>query len=513
MALVPADNIARIRGTVKRFSSGFTSGQKVGVIACLVAIVAALFLFMNVSSKPTYTILFSNLKAQDAASITTLLTTNHVPYQLQDGGSTILVPQNDVNQERLASASAGLPSQGTVGLSILDKEGLTTSQLTQQADYLQGLQGELEQTIDAIQGVTGSQVNIAMPANQQFALGTNNPTGASVLVDLASGQSLSYTEVSSITNLVASSVPGLTSDEVTVADSNGNLLAGPGVNDTGAIQNGAEQNYDATLVSQLQTYLTSVLGTGNSDVSVNALLNFNKVNTQTQTIVTGANGQATSFCTSTNTSSTKYNGTGAPAGVTVTTVAGTGNYTQTSNTKTCETGTQTQTVQQAPGSVTKLDVAVLVNSKALPRGLTMGRLQSEVAAAAGIQPGRGDVLSFSSAVFKQATSATPTPKPSILTKAMKPGIAALLAIVFLVLLLLSSRKAKRRALEVATDLPSLPSDWTASHLLPGELPTSELPAVSLTVAQLENENAIAELVSRSPAEIASVLREMMAAEQ
>lgn len=263
-------------------------------------------------------------------------------------------------------------------------------------------------------------------------------------------------------------VPGLTTNEVTLADSNGNLLAGPGINDTGALQNGAEQNYDSSEESRLQTYLTRILGSGNADVSVNAQLDFNQVNTSTQTIIPGSNGKTTSFCTNTQSSSTKYTGSGAPSGVTVTTVSGNGNYTQSSTTKTCETGTQTQTIVQAPGAVKGQDVAVLVNSKALPVGLTMTQLQREVAAAAGIQTSRGDLLSFSSAVFKPAATALPVKGTNLLTSMLKPALSVLLLIVFLLMLLLASRRGRRRS-TVMNELPALPQDWNR----PGEISLDE----------------------------------------
>ena len=127
-------------------------------------------------------------------------------------------------------ASAGLPAASSnVGLGILDKEGITSSQTTQQADYLQALQGELQTTIEAIHGVTGAQVNLALPQANTFAVNNTSPTGASVLVDTSQGNTLSAGQVQAIVHLVASSVPGLNSSQVTVADSNGDLLSGPGV--------------------------------------------------------------------------------------------------------------------------------------------------------------------------------------------------------------------------------------------------------------------------------------------
>ncbi|HWD24982.1 MAG TPA: flagellar basal-body MS-ring/collar protein FliF [Acidimicrobiales bacterium] len=508
MALVPTTNLSRIRDNARRFALGFTTGQKFGIVVAIVGIVVGLGIFMSLSGKPSYSPLFTNLQSTDAAAITQKLTADHVTYQLQDGGATILVPQNSVDQERLAMAAASLPSQGNVGLSILDKEGLTTSQLTQQADYLQGLQGELQQTINSISGVTSSRVLIAMPANQTFALGTNNPTGASVIVGLSPNHSLTYTQVASITNLVASAVPGLTTNQVTVADSSGNLLAGPGVNDTGALQNGAEQNYDAGLESRIQTYLTGILGSGNSQVSVNAQLNFDQVHTSTQTLITGANGKLATFCTNTQTSTTKYAGTGTPAGVTVTTIAGNGNYTQNSSTKTCETGQQTQDITQSPGAVKSQAVAVVVNSASLPRGLTMARLQQGVSAAAGIQASRGDILSFSSAVFKSVPTAASSPKTSALTSMTKPAIALVILLLFLFMLYKSSRKARRSALAPGTELSLFSPEQLRALGMFDDVPrTDEVPIITQNHAA-----AIAkfdDLISGSPEDVAVVLRSMM----
>src|SRR6185437_4641765 len=276
MALVPAAEFTRMKEGARRFAAGFTPGQKAVTIAAVLGAVIVGIVFMVLSGKPTYSPLFTNLSASDAGAVTQKLTSDHVPYQLENGGSTILVPQNDVDQERLAVAQAGLPTQNTVGLTLMDKEGLTTSQLTQQADYLQAIQGELEQTIDAIGGVKSAQVNVAVPADQTFALNNTNPTGASVLVSLSPGHTLSHGEVQAIVHLVSSSVPGLTAADVTVADSNGTLLAGPGVSQNNA---GQAQAYDASQQAKVAAYLATIFGTGNADVQVNATVDQNRVRT------------------------------------------------------------------------------------------------------------------------------------------------------------------------------------------------------------------------------------------
>ncbi|MDA8311684.1 MAG: flagellar basal-body MS-ring/collar protein FliF [Actinomycetota bacterium] len=461
MALVPANELNRVREGARRFAAGFSAGQKATVIVVSAAIILAGVLFMSISGKPSYAILFSGLSASDAVSITNELTTDHVPFQLEDGGTTVLVPENDVAKARLTAAAAGLPAQSTAGLTILDKTGLTTSQLTQQADYLEAIQGELEQTIDAISGVASSQVNIAEAANQTFAIDNTRPTGASVLVTMNAGRTLSAGEVQAIVHLVASSVPGLSSSDVTVADSEGTLLAGPGAS-AAASTNSQTAAYDASVQSKVEAYLTSVFGTGNADVQVNATLNFDKVSTTAHQIAPPAKGATTSFCTQYQKSSTTYTtGAKVPGGVAGSVVATTAkataktgkqNYSQTSTSRTCETSTETQTISQAPGSVVNQSVAVLVNSKAIPRGMKLGTIKKGVAAAANLRPARGDVLSFAAVPFSTAAAAQAAREAKAVASASKRSrmlselkdASGAIAIALIVLLLwLSSRRRRR----------------------------------------------------------------------
>ncbi len=465
MALVPATELARARESFKRAASGFTAGQKTVTALALVAVVIGGLMFMSLSGKPTYQPLFTNLQPQDAATITQKLTSDKVPYQLANNGSTVLVPANVVDQERLALAGAGLPTSSTVGLSLLDKEGITTSNMTQQADYLRALQGELEQTIDSISGVASSQVNIALPANQDFALNSNTPTGASVMVTMQAGQSLSSTQVQSIVHLTASSIPNLDAKDVTVADSSGNMLAGPGVAQGIGGSDSQTQAYDAGVQQKVESYLTAVLGQNNADVQVNATLSYDQVSTTINSLVPAANGTQPSFCTQTNQNTTTYsNGATPPGGaagsVTAPTTTGTGNYSQTQQTQTCETNQQTQTIQQAPGTVKVQSVSVLVNKSAVPASTSLAALQQGVAAAAGINTVRGDQLAFSAMPFntQAAQSAAVAAKAAATAnqkKAMSSLVrtAAVLLAIGLVLFILW-RAARRARRDVATSVLS-----------------------------------------------------------
>ncbi len=132
-------------------------------------------------SAPSYSPLFTSLSASDAGSITTLLHTDGVPYQLSDGGATILVPEQDVDSERLKAASAGLPSLSNDGYGLLDNLGVTASAFQQTTTYQRALQGELANTIEAMSGVQTASVKLAIPDQTVFT-STQAATTASVFV-------------------------------------------------------------------------------------------------------------------------------------------------------------------------------------------------------------------------------------------------------------------------------------------------------------------------------------------
>ncbi|MHB1486735.1 MAG: flagellar basal-body MS-ring/collar protein FliF [Acidimicrobiales bacterium] len=517
----------RWKTSARQFAQGFTPGQKAVTAIAVVAVVAGGLFFMSFAGKPSYAPLFTNLQPADAAAITSKLNSDHVPYQLQNGGTSILVPQNKVDQERINMAQGGLPAgTATVGLGILDKEGITTSELTQQADYLRALQGELSQTIGAIHGVTAAQVNLALPANNTFALNNNAPTGASVLVSTAAGQQLNGGEVQAIVHLVASSVPNLSSANVTVADSNGNLLAGPGVSSGIGSNNTMTSAYNQDQQAKIAAFLQTVLGPGNAAVQVNALLNFDKVSTTTKNILaTGPANTPVTVPTHTVTSTeTLTGGATAAGGALGSTTAvpggtGSGNYTKSSTDNSFQSPTSTQTIEQAPGTVKNQTVAVVVNTKSLPAGVSLATLRQEVAAVAHIDPTRGDSLSMSSMPFSTASqqaanqaaaAAAAAHKNQQLSNEIRTGAVALVIALALFLLWRSSKKAKAIQRTPITLAPP-PNYLLEANPAPNN--TVKMPAMNSVGAQpvtaVELDQDVGNFVDAQPDDVAALLRSWM----
>ena len=248
----------------------------------MVAVVLAGMAFSHWSSTTDYAPLYTNLSGADAGKVTQALDTAGVKWKLADGGASVLVPSDEVYKQRVALSAQGLPGSED-GLALLDKEGITASEFVQRVDYQRAMQGELEKTIAAINGVAGVTVNLTIPPDQVFAGAEADKPSAAVLVQPACGSDLSGDAVQAIVHLVASSIPNMTPDAVTVADSNGNVLNAPGMDLSSSRGLQQQSAFDQQLSTAVSGFLATALGPNHADVHVQSDLNFDQKKTTSLT--------------------------------------------------------------------------------------------------------------------------------------------------------------------------------------------------------------------------------------
>ncbi|MFC3609041.1 flagellar basal-body MS-ring/collar protein FliF [Stutzerimonas tarimensis] len=200
--------------------------RQIGLLVGLAASVAIGFAVVLWSQQPDYRPLLPSLTGMDAKQVMDNLSAANIRYTVEPNSGALLVKADDLGRARLALASAGIaPSDNNVGFEILDREqGLGTSQFMEAARYRRGLEGELARTIASLNNVKGVRVHLAIPKSSVFVRDERKPT-ASVLVEMYAGRTLEPSQVMAIVNLVATSVPELSKEQVTVVDQKGNLLS------------------------------------------------------------------------------------------------------------------------------------------------------------------------------------------------------------------------------------------------------------------------------------------------
>lgn len=264
-------------GKLGQFWSRLNSNQKVLVGGLSAAFVALVLFVLSWASQPDYAVLFANLEPADGSSILDRLRTDKIPYQVRDGGRTILVPQNSVHETRLSLAGAGLPGSGT-GYEILDTNKLGWTDFVQKLQYRRALEGEIARTIQTLEEVQAARVHLVIPEPSLF-VSEEKPTTASVVLRMKPGGRLAAPQVRGIVHLVSSAVEGLHPEDVTLLDVMGNLLSQPhqdplvGVtSDQISLVRGLEEQ----LTGKVQTLLETVLGPGKAVVRIAAEMSFEK---------------------------------------------------------------------------------------------------------------------------------------------------------------------------------------------------------------------------------------------
>jgi len=407
---------------LQRFGVGRLAAV-LGVAAGVAAVLVALMLRMGQAPDA---LLYSNLDLKEAGDITASLEQAGIKYKTQGDGSTIMVNRDEVGTARMLVASKGLVTQGSVGYEIFDNQSvLGQTEFQQNLNEKRALEGELGRTILSYRGISSAKVLIALPRREMFASATGEPTAA-VVVGVG-GRPLTGDQVQAIRNVVASSVPGMKPDKVTVTDTaNRTLAAGSGEEGfSAASAQDAKNTTEAQLQARILDIVEGVVGPGAAKVQVTADIDHSRSTTQEQKF--DPDGQVVRS-TSTN-GSEKTDTTGDPSGGATatnnipggappaTTPAGSSDKASTETTNYEISNTTTTTIKEA-GQVQKLAVAVAVDGVWTPAkdgkgeptyaprsAADIAKIDTLVKAAIGYNLDRGDQVKVENVKFSHDTSA------------------------------------------------------------------------------------------------------------
>ena len=239
----------------------------------MVGLIASAALAWFMLSTPTQKTLFSGLPDTDKAQVMAALKTGGITGRIDESTDALTVNEDDYSRARMLLAGQGLPKAAPGGYAILDNLPMGVSRAVEGERLRQARETELARSIQDIDAVAEARVHLAVPENTVFVRDNAAPS-ASVIVKLQAGRALSDAQVSSIVNLVASSVPGMKPDDVTIVDQMGALLSKPGA---GSDSNDAAVRYQRQVEQkyreQLTQLLTPLVGAGNFTAEVTADVN------------------------------------------------------------------------------------------------------------------------------------------------------------------------------------------------------------------------------------------------
>jgi flagellar M-ring protein FliF len=541
------DSIKRLLGNIRDRFQALPLTQRLLIPAVLVAGILALGFLGFLQDQSDYGVLFTNLSQEDAGVIVDKLKGKKISYQLEGGGTTILVPKSEMYELRLLLAGEGLPRGGGVGFEIFDRQELGVTNFVQRLNYQRALQGELARTIAGMPEILEARVHIVTPKESLFREDQKEPS-ASVAVKLRPGRTLGSEQVDAIVHLVASAVAGLHPSQVTVVDLKGRILSKPEdrltLHGLSEGQLGLQRQVEASYEDKVQELFDKILGQGKSFVRVSTELDFQKIDLQEETFtpnpelirseqktterttrgLAGGNPEA-KFNLNRGTISPPPPGTGpppltAPAPPKTPTGSGSERYSELKN---YEINRVVRQVVDSPGKVKRLSLAVVVDgiyqgkdNKFSPRNPDeMRRLANLTKKAVGFSAERGDQLEISCApLAAQALEGTAALSPREdwgqgLAFSWKIGLLVLLILVGL-MFLLKRRKAPTKTPLLqgppTLELPSAASQETSLPEATSPMGIEASPPKPALPEPVDGQGKVSHLISSYPDRAVEVLR-------
>lgn len=405
-------------GSIQRFGVGRLAAM-LGVGAGVVAVLVALIMFMG---KEPSELLYSNLDLKEASDVTQALDQAGIKYETKGDGSTIMVARDKVASARLMVAGKGLVSSGSIGYEIFDgNNALGQTDFVQQLNRQRALQGELERTIKAMQGVNSVRVHLVLPKRQLFEEDAEQPSAA-VTIGVGAREP-SSDMVRAIQNLVSSSVPNMKAEKVAVIDQHGKTLSAPSDESlAGKEAQDRKTEVEQRIAKTVKDMIEGVLGPGKARVNVTADLDLNRVTTQEERF--DPDGQVVRS-ESTNESSSQENKNEDNAGTTATAnvpgQAANNGFQQlgsragaNESVTNYEISKSVKTTVQEPGTIKKVAVAVAIDGITAPPGKDgkpgaytprsaqeIQQIEDLVKTAVGFDATRGDQVKVTNIKFPQ----------------------------------------------------------------------------------------------------------------
>ncbi|WP_298255735.1 flagellar basal-body MS-ring/collar protein FliF [Bradyrhizobium sp.] len=533
----------------------FLRGLGASRLMAMVAVTAALigffaFVIMRVTT-PQMTTLFTDLSLDDSSAIIKELDRQAIPYELRNDGAIIMVPKDKVTRLRMKLAESALPKGGGVGYEIFDKsDALGTTSFVQNINHLRALEGELARTIRAIDRIQAARVHLVLPERPLFARETPEPS-ASIVVRVRGN--LEPQQIRAIRHLVASAVNGLKPQRVSIVDEAGQLLAdgaaGPNDNAAGDDRRVA---FEKRLRSEVETIVSSVVGTGRARVQLSADFDYNKI-TETSDKFDPEGRVLRSSQTREESSATAENNGQVSVGNELPGAQNPNNTPvardqskKSEETSNYEISHTTKTEVTEAGRVNRISVAVLVDGSYTKNDKgemvyqerskeQLDRISALVRSAIGFDQKRGDQVEVVNLRFAEAPAVAPLEPPAGLlgmlqfTKddvmyVIELGVMMLLGIVvlFMVVRPLVKRIIADEPVAPLAEgrLPAIVDGGGAQSAVPGSGGPNLVPGVNNTatlidVAQVQGQvhaqsvHRVGELAERNPNETAAIIRQWL----
>ncbi|MEG0471275.1 MAG: flagellar basal-body MS-ring/collar protein FliF [Solibacillus sp.] len=281
------ERFTKIKSDSTSFWQSRTKNQKGAIIGAIIGVIALAGILTYYSTRTTMAQLFPELPAAEVGRITEALGAQGVAYEVANGGTTILVPEEQVDNLKVALAAQGYPDSGEIDNSFFTTNagfGMTDNEF----DVIKkaATETDLANLIRKFDGVKDANVMITLPDAGVFLKDAPGEATAAIVLNTAPGHKFSDDQIKGLFNLVSMSIPNLPKDNITIMNQYSeyyDLAAaenGNGGLDSVTGQMEVKKTIERDLQRQVQQMLGTLIGQDKVVVNVSADIDFKKENRQ-----------------------------------------------------------------------------------------------------------------------------------------------------------------------------------------------------------------------------------------
>ncbi|MBM7698334.1 flagellar basal-body MS-ring/collar protein FliF [Kurthia huakuii] len=317
------ERVNNIKTKFSEFWGSRSKKQKIALISSIVAIIALAAIITYFATRVTYKPLYSNLTASEVGQIKEQLDADGVKYQIGEGGTAIMVPENQADDLLVSLASQGYPQSGEIDYSFFSENagfGMTDNEFN--VLKIASIQTELAKLLKQMDGINDAKVMLSIPEKSTFVTSGENAedSSASIVLDTQAGQQFSDEQIKTLYNLVAKSVPNLNTDNIIITnqyneyfDLTSNSISGANGAGNAANQLAVKKQIERDLQRQVQSLLSNIMGAGKAVVTVTSDIDFTQEQRTEKLVEPVDKENMTGITISAQKISETYSGTGAAA--------------------------------------------------------------------------------------------------------------------------------------------------------------------------------------------------------
>ncbi|WP_044337403.1 flagellar basal-body MS-ring/collar protein FliF [Rossellomorea aquimaris] len=285
------ESLKKYTEQITSFWARKTKKQKISMSVIFLIMVILISVVSFFATRTSLVPLYSNLSPSETGNIKENLDGRGIPSQISDGGSTIMVPKEQVDTLKVELAAEGIPNSGSIDYSFFSQNagfGMTDNEFN--VLKLDAMQTELAQLMKGIEGVQDAKVMINLPEKQVFLNDDVQQASASIVLNTNPGFTFDQKQIKSLYHLVSKSVPDLPTENIVIMnqffeyfdlESQNNSMGGGNF----AQQMDIKKEIERDIQRQVQNMLGTLIGFNKVVVSVTTDIDFTQENREENLVI------------------------------------------------------------------------------------------------------------------------------------------------------------------------------------------------------------------------------------